>query len=150
MQEAHTVSRIDISFLKKTTEQVLMPLEITGTCTGIATLMQKVTTLMMADKSDPTRNYGGSLGALLEGNNPSDTAVLSNYFQQAADEVSSTLKEEQDLNLHDMPDSEILSSLRVDSVTITAKDSVSVSYIITSKAGEVDHFKVNIPIITGE
>jgi len=144
------MARRDLSFLADTPEQVIMPLTVTGQCEGTATLMQKITTLMLANQSDPTRNYGGSLGALLDGGNNSDEAIMTNYFQQAADEVYTLLVEEQELDLHDLPDSEILTNLNVDSVVITDRDSVEVSFGITTADGEVNYYTTDIPIQTGE
>ena len=89
----------DLSFLSSTPTSTLMPLVITGECSGIATLMQKVTILILANANDPTRHYGGSLDVLLEGSNTQDIDILTNYFQQAADEVYSLLLEEQSLQL---------------------------------------------------
>lgn len=144
------MARSDISFLDDTTEQVEMPLVITGTCSGSATLMQKVTTLLLADESDATRNYGGSLGDLLSGANVQDEDFLKNYFQQAGIEVYSLLQEEYSLEIHDLPDDEVLTGLTVSDVTLSDNDSVSVTYTITTLDGESTDFNVNIPINIGE
>lgn len=145
------MGRKDISFLEDTPDQVEMPLTVTGTCEGIATLMQKVTTLMLANDSDNTRNYGGSLSALVIGANMRDTDVLQNYFQQSAVSVYQLLQEEDNLNLHDLPDSERIDDLQVESVTIDADDYASVQYRITNKAGDTEPFTLNISITeTGE
>lgn len=144
------MAREDICYLKNTTNPVLMPLVVTGKCSGVATLMQKVTILMITNQSDPTRNYGGSLGALLMGTNLQSEEIAKNYFQQAAVEVYTLLQEEYNLELHDLPDDEILTGLNVDSVEITAPDAVSVRFEIENLAGDTDYFNINIPINTGE
>ena len=142
------MAREDVSFLADTADRVEMPLVVTGTCSGIATLMQKVTTLMLADADDSTRNYGGSLGKLLQGANTQNEATLKNYFKQAADDVYLVLQEEQNLNLHDLPDDEKITDLTVLNVTIPSQDAVTVEFSITSQAGETNYFKVDIPITT--
>jgi len=141
------MARQDVSFLADTADRTMMPLVITGTCSGVATLMQKVTTLMLADADDPTRNYGGSLGKLLQGATTNEDN-LKNYFKQAADDVYLLLKEEQALQLHDLPDDETITALTVLGVTIPGPDSVTVEYSITTLAGETDYFKMDIPITT--
>jgi hypothetical protein len=144
------MTRQDISFLENTELQVEMPLRITGTCTGVATLMQKVTTLMLADAHDTTRNYGGSLGRLLMGTNNRDEAVLRNYFQASAVAVYQLLQEEQALQLHELPDDEVITDLKVTAVTIISPDTVSATYVITNKASDEGTFNINIPINRGE
>jgi len=143
------MARQDICFLSDTADRVEMPLTVTGLCSGVATLMQKVTVLMLADASDPTRNYGGSLGTLLTGANNPDTSILKNFLQQAATEVYTTLLEEQSLMLHDLPDDEKLTSLSVVNVVIEGVDAVSVEYSINTQAGEVNYFNIDIPITAG-
>ena len=141
------MARQDICFLDNTQDRVEMPLEITGVCSGVATLMQKVTTLMMATTSDPTRNYGGALGDLLGSGNLQNEQVLQNYFQKASVDVFQLLQEEQRLNLHDFPDDEILTGLSVQSVSVLDRDKAAVEFLIENQAGDQNYFNVNIPII---
>jgi hypothetical protein len=135
----------DVCFLTPAEGLMAAPLIVTGECEGMLTLAQKVITQLYANPNSATRSYGGGLGRLLAGTNVV-TANLDNIFAQAATEILIVLKDEQQLNLHNLPAEEQIKDLSVVTYTVMDRDSVQVTYSLSNMAGNITSFSFTAKI----
>ncbi len=126
----------DLCFLDTDTNKVVpIPMELSGSvCEGRAQLAQRVITMLLRSTDDPARVDDTGLSQRVGRSNISANDDLDNEFTLALTDILGIIREDQGARL-DLDDSETLSSLRLNELTV-GDDSVEASVAVITVDGE--------------
>lgn len=124
----------DISFLDSSEGVRVMPLKLTGTCTGRSVLAQKVVTMLLSSTNDVARFPSTGIASDVGSSNLAQgEELIRNELNLAAADIKEIIQSDQ--VGRSIPDDEVLEFINFANIVIN-EDSLTVEVEVVTRAGQ--------------